>query len=408
MRRPGYPRLVQRRSSSNPPWGAATAAHRVTPPHSTAATPRTRPLRRDLLLWCALTLTTLGMGELLARTLFEPAPAYEQRRFQGLRRGDGPVELQAYPLRRGARTRDPRLSAELLPGETFRLLYHAPEDEGVALQPAPGFERFGDWLGLDVPVSPSGTRGPGPAETKTKLRVACVGDSFTFGDGVPLEACFVSRLAELRPDLELVNYGVPGYDAQDVAGSVEVRALPEGADVVLWSVVLNDVPRRVAGTRERRLRTVEAFEAAFAPPTGVGRWSRMASVVQGALRKSRMKRTFVETVHADFEPGSDTWARFARELERMQVACRENAARLLVAVFPLLVHLEDYALGAVHEHLLAELAKRGIPAVDLLPAFAGRAGSELWVHPIDQHPNAEGHALAAHAIAEFLALELGP
>ena len=40
--------------------------------------------------------------------------------------------------------------------------------------------------------------------------------------------------------------------------------------------------------------------------------------------------------------------------------------------------------------------------VDLLPAFAGHDGPELWVHPTNQHPNEAGHAIAGRALFEFL------
>lgn len=49
------------------------------------------------------------------------------------------------------------------------------------------------------------------AEEPGKLRIATFGDSFTFGADVEDEATFQEQLMELTPDLEVLNFGVPGY-----------------------------------------------------------------------------------------------------------------------------------------------------------------------------------------------------
>ena len=57
--------------------------------------------------------------------------------------------------------------------------------------------------------------------------------------------------------------------------------------------------------------------------------------------------------------------------------------------------------------LLAEIEQfaeaNEISTLSLLPAFAGEDDVDLWISPTDQHPNEKGHAIAAEAIADFLA-----
>jgi len=43
-------------------------------------------------------------------------------------------------------------------------------------------------------------------------RILVLGDSFMYGEGVTLEATMARQLAILRPDWEVVNAGVRGYD----------------------------------------------------------------------------------------------------------------------------------------------------------------------------------------------------
>ena len=54
----------------------------------------------------------------------------------------------------------------------------------------------------------------------------------------------------------------------------------------------------------------------------------------------------------------------------------------------------DLLVGFGREH--------GFATHDLLPAFLGREAAELWVSPLDQHPNAAGHALAAESLLPFV------
>jgi lysophospholipase L1-like esterase len=82
--------------------------------------------------------------------------------------------------------------------------------------------------------------------------------------------------------------------------------------------------------------------------------------------------------------------------------CARRGARLALAVHPILVDLDDYPFAPIHAAVLDFCAAEGIPAVDLLPAFAGRRARDLWVHENDQHPNELAHALSAVVLADFL------
>ena len=49
-----------------------------------------------------------------------------------------------------------------------------------------------------------------------------------------------------------------------------------------------------------------------------------------------------------------------------------------------------------------EIQNTGAQFLDLLPAFTGKSGPILWVHPTDQHPNEKAHAIAARQLAAIL------
>jgi hypothetical protein len=72
-------------------------------------------------------------------------------------------------------------------------------------------------------------------------------------------------------------------------------------------------------------------------------------------------------------------------------------------VYPMMCDFEAaYPWIRIHERVVAHCRAKGIDVEDLLPAFGGRNGRALWVHPSDQHPNPVAHAIAARAILAAL------
>jgi len=77
-----------------------------------------------------------------------------------------------------------------------------------------------------------------------------------------------------------------------------------------------------------------------------------------------------------------------------------RGARLVVAPWPLFLSLErGYPFAAAHREIERFCLSAGIAHHDLLAAFQGRATAELWVHPVDHHPNETAHRLAAESLA---------
>jgi hypothetical protein len=58
-----------------------------------------------------------------------------------------------------------------------------------------------------------------------------------------------------------------------------------------------------------------------------------------------------------------------------------------------------YPFAPVHETIQRFCQGAGMPVYDLLPVFEGRRSSDLWVHPVDRHPNEAAQAMAADALA---------
>ena len=78
-------------------------------------------------------------------------------------------------------------------------------------------------------------------------------------------------------------------------------------------------------------------------------------------------------------------------------------ARFAMVVFPVLFDLTPkYPLKDVCDEIVRFAEADEIPALTLLPAFMGRDAEPLWISPFDQHPNANGHAIAAESMIPFV------
>jgi hypothetical protein len=89
---------------------------------------------------------------------------------------------------------------------------------------------------------------PSSAGTHPKWKIAFIGDSNTFGFGVPRESTFVELLGNLKPDISAINLGVMGYTSYQ--GLQVVRSFRDSArpDLIVVSFNYND--RRFVVRRE--------------------------------------------------------------------------------------------------------------------------------------------------------------
>ncbi len=88
-----------------------------------------------------------------------------------------------------------------------------------------------------------GFAGAAWAEEKTnRQRIITLGDSFTEGDGAPMDSCYPALLQHmLGNDFEILNAGVRGSDPVFGIKNMEDRLLPYRPDVVVQAVSENDV-----------------------------------------------------------------------------------------------------------------------------------------------------------------------
>ena len=94
-------------------------------------------------------------------------------------------------------------------------------------------------------------------------------------------------------------------------------------------------------------------------------------------------------------------------LRAIRDRCRAAGIPLLLVIFPLLLDLDAYRFEAVEDEIAHVAVGLDIPVFSLTPAFLGRNAPDLWVASNDQHPNAEGHRIAAERLVPRIRELLG-
>ena len=240
-------------------------------------------------------------------------------------------------------------------------------------------------------------------------RVVVLGDSFAEGQGVK-EADTVARvlerlLARRAPGrYEVRNCGRRGMDFPELFGSFE-DALAYAPDLVIYTLTLNDAVQPLE-FRERQSHLNDwILDRSRAPDGPLAAYSAFRPRAFDFVR-DRLEALVIgwETTRWYLDMWGDAnrrgWQRTQEYLREMERRLNQRRARLLIAPWPLFVGLEGgYPFGPVHETIHRFCLVEGIPHHDLLPVFRGRRDSDLWVHPVDMHPNQIAHRLAAESLA---------
>lgn len=270
------------------------------------------------------------------------------------------------------------------------------------------------------------------------FRIACIGDSITFGMRVGMGENWCDRLEEylgrhyapLGPSFEVLDFAVTGYNVAQCVESLEARALAFEPDLVLYGYCLND-PQDYSFELENLRARLSAAESRYRSALLDGgrllTRSRLYMLARYALERrseagrrqdsdapdpgsiapepeweSLVRGTWVDYFRRLHAPGPG-WRRVEDGLSRLAAIGAREGIPIHVLVFPVFRDLEAHPLEGVHAKVVAAARKRGLRALDLAGAY--RAVARARPEPIradDLHPNELGHVLAALAALQRL------
>lgn len=300
----------------------------------------------------------------------------------------GTVQINRATVRRAA---NPRLRYELRPGAVA-----AAE--------------------VEYRVNGEGLRGPEVAVDKPagRRRVAVLGDSIAFGYWVAEEDAFPRQLERLLGDgsprsrVEVLNFGVPGYNLEQETEVLRSRVFAFAPDAVVLALCLNDLEGEESYeyglTMDRSTRRASVPGRLF---DGLLGHSRLFAWVEYRLAERDARRQFVRARNP--MPGPLYAEALSQQRDALRARFRTIAALLraggnvpgLVAVFPTFGERFDrYPHRDLHAAAAEAAREAGLGAVDLLDCFRAYDFRAARVDVV--HPSPLGHRVAAHAIAEAL------
>ncbi|MFI5361372.1 MAG: SGNH/GDSL hydrolase family protein [Elusimicrobiota bacterium] len=274
------------------------------------------------------------------------------------------------------------------------------------------------------------------------FRIAVVGDSIAFGNGMAIDETFPKRLEGLLRQsgrrAEVMNFAVGGYNAVNYAGALESRVVRFAPDLVVVGFCVNDVGvdsvnqdyiRALAWFGRHplfRLRTVQfifsrlqrlefineleavnsdgefrsSYRGRILPIAGdrelIGMMSGLRDIDKRTAGASG-GRFFIRWYENPLHIGMTEYA-----FDKIRNLGRTHSFRVLIVGIPFLSSEDDALWRQVYRIVAHESAKFGFSYVSPYRRFQ-RAGLEkLRLTAEDPvHPNAEGHRLLARTILEF-------
>ncbi|MFN7669532.1 MAG: GDSL-type esterase/lipase family protein [Planctomycetota bacterium] len=251
-------------------------------------------------------------------------------------------------------------------------------------------------------------------------RLLCLGDSFTFGWGIPAEQNWVRLLEdELRrdgADVRTINCGAAGTVCVDEYWyGLKNRFHAFEPDAVVVTLCLNDLIPSSGLNLGMPIR-----------PSGI----RLLDLLRGAVRRAPLdldptfdwvgyllalpaaEGTAAGLYDPSDKPFEAMWSQGVpqKSLRETKAWCDARKVPLMVVLWPFLQGLGPgrfYPFAKLHALVAADCQQAGIPFLDVLPSLQATAAEDLWVTPADPHPNPLAQRLALPAITAFVRGQTG-
>ncbi len=286
--------------------------------------------------------------------------------------------------------------------------------------------------GSHVEINAHGYRGRLGAPGKFPgYRIIVLGDSIAFGNFLAVESTYPWQLEQLlseyRPEYEVLNFGVGGYDTLQEVALLEHRGPIYLPGLVIVTYCLNDI-----GIASLNLNYIERVRQYQANP--IFR-SRLAQFVAKGVERIRMgnwmrHRNRLEVFKRDFEGriapiGQDEhelrslmrsvpelwpsgWYQSEERVGRLRYAFQRLATlgstlsfSVIIAIIPWLVESDDsYPHANAHRIVALEAERAGFSTLDLTRDFLHAGMDTLKIEDHDPtHPNRRGHRIIAESLS---------
>lgn len=241
-----------------------------------------------------------------------------------------------------------------------------------------------------------------PRRRRGEERFVFIGDSFTFGEGVPLENSFPRTFEMLlrsngRKNASVLNFGRAGITFPRIYAVNFKAALKAAPDHIVYVWTPGNIPERPDGAPAVAGVNDEAYTREFHD----GRSAPFQRLIKNITAEKRMKARIVSEFAAAYRPRSGNPQQLRKYFRLMNSEARAAGATFDVVLYPRLIcDYREYPFRNIHSVVATILESEHIRAIDLSGALLSRCSEKLWAHPADRHPSALANY---HAAAELAA-----
>lgn len=241
-----------------------------------------------------------------------------------------------------------------------------------------------------------------------RYRIAMLGDSFMFAQGVEVE----QRLSNLiekqmnssRHNVEVLNFGVSGANTVEELQRLRRDVLPLKPDFVLLQWFVNDVESS-SGIPDPKAESFATKVKKFFLNHSV-LYFAVVDVAHRAL--DMMGKSYQETIISRVTDPNSREAREAQSaLQEFLRECKLHGVPVGVVLVPDLSRVKnhDYLFALLHRRVTETCVEEGVQCVDLLPVFLPYLEDQskfmrLWVNRFDAHMGPLAQELAAARVLE--------
>ena len=285
-------------------------------------------------------------------------------------------------------------------------------NQAIVYNLRPNFE--GLYAGKIISINSQGFRGAELTHATAALyRVAVIGDSVAFGQGVDEDETLARQLTvrlekKFESQVAVVNLGVPGFDTcQEYSRFSESLAKfrPQIAILVYYE---NDTEPSSISVRDGVVMSSDVRAGWFGDFMAASRkysyaynlvWSNWQVIKHRPVAADE----YLKTIARRFSGGYSGWRRSKACLADLASLSRTQSIRLIVIPFPPMASLREkpYPLAPYIKAVCDAATVAGVECLNVLPALQD-PHLQLTVSHIDQHPSAGVQGRVAEQIAKIL------
>lgn len=253
----------------------------------------------------------------------------------------------------------------------------------------------GRYYGVDISTNSIGLRDreftvPKPIQS---TRIIFLGDSFTFGWGVPINDTYSKQLEKKldrgRKNFEVINMGVGNYNSTMEVELFKQKGLTLQPDMVVLMYYINDTePTPTISTLGYQLQKHSYL-------TGY-----LTTKIKQLMLLKKSDDSLLDYYKQIYSANAEGLMKNRSSLTELTRICHERNIKLLIVNIPDLRRLKGYPFGFATEYIRGVAEGSQVPFLDLLPLYQRFEGKDLWVSPEDPHMNSRANSLAAEAVYE--------